>query len=87
MGVLGVVLETHKVDDVYDPDLELGQLFAQHGHGGHGLERGSVAAAGHYLACGFCRGQVYRLLDIQLPFLLLERFIHYITFIICFQQA
>ena len=46
--VLGVGLEPHQVDDVDDPDLEVGQVLAQEVDGRQRLERRDVAGAGHH---------------------------------------
>ena len=47
VGVLGLGLQAHEVDDVHDADLELGEVAAQQVHRRQRLERGHVAAAGH----------------------------------------
>ena len=48
VGVLGVRLETHQVDDVDDPYGQIRQELSQELHGGQGLERRDVPAAGHH---------------------------------------
>ena len=40
-------LQAHQVDDVDDAHAQLGELLAQHAHGGERLERRDVAGAGH----------------------------------------
>src|SRR5271166_4525487 len=48
MRMLRAGLESHQIDDVDDPNLQIGQMFAQDGNGGQNLERRRVAAAGHH---------------------------------------
>ena len=43
MRVLGRRLEPHQVDDVDEPDLEVGQVLAEEVDGGQRLERRDVA--------------------------------------------
>ena len=45
--VVGMRLQLHEVDHVHDAHAHLRQLLAQDGHGGEGLKRRRVAAAGH----------------------------------------
>ena len=47
VGVLGVRLELHEIDDVDDANFEIGEGFAEDRDGGEGFERGDVAGAGH----------------------------------------
>ena len=47
VGMLRLRLEAHEVDDVDDPDLQVGQVLAQDVHRGQRLERRDVAGAGH----------------------------------------
>ena len=44
--VLRLRLEAHEIDDVDDADAQVGQVLAQRGRGGEGLERRDVSAAG-----------------------------------------
>ena len=45
--MLGLRLQLHEVDDIDDPDLEVGQVLPQDGNGGERLEGGDVARATH----------------------------------------
>jgi len=47
MRVFGTGLELHEVHDVDNPDLQIGQVFLEDGHGGKDFKRGRIPAAGH----------------------------------------
>lgn len=44
--VLGGWLKAHKVDDIYDTDLEVGQMLAEDGDCSECFERGNVSGCG-----------------------------------------
>src|SRR5208283_4368389 len=48
MRMLRGGLESHQIDDIDDPNFQIGQMFAQDGYGRQNLERRRVAAAGHH---------------------------------------
>src|SRR3984957_15940268 len=41
-------LESHQIDDIDDPNFQIGQVVAQDRHGGQNLERRRVTAASHH---------------------------------------
>ena len=47
MGVLGLRLQFHQVDDIHHPDFQLRQMRAKERDRREGLQRGHVAATGH----------------------------------------
>jgi hypothetical protein len=46
--MLLVRLQSHQIDDIDDPDLEVGNMVAQKVDGREGLHRRNVAGARHY---------------------------------------
>src|ERR1017187_5012217 len=55
--MLGAGLKGHEVHDVNDADFEVGNVLAEHFHGGQRLQRGDIAGAGHHYV-GFVAGVV-----------------------------
>ncbi len=47
VGVLGLRLQLHEVDDIDHPDFKIGQMRAHDGDRGERLQRGHIPAAGH----------------------------------------
>ena len=46
--VFRIWLQPHKVNDVNDPDFEIGQMLVKDGNGGERFQRGDITAAGHH---------------------------------------